>query len=335
MPEHDTYIEAFAGGCVHPNTQIDMYNGTIKNAFEVKVGDMVLTHKGNYKEVIKVFTRDYDDEVYVISGLHTFRKLIITPEHPILTMKRTSDCSVHQFRVNEYHRSCPYKHPRCKKFKVLKYTEPNNISKGDYLVYPIHKMYDNIIKNENKNYDKNQGNLLKMLGVDNESLHIQYNEILTSDKDIDTHPYLINDDFLELCGFFIAEGSFDSERRVAFSFNVNEKEYINLVKNVMQKYFNCSYKEKQIKESNSYQIVFFSRDAYIFFNTFFGRGARNKYIHRSVMELPIIKLTNLLRTYIYGDGSFDNSKINDNKEAPYISIKSVSYNLMNQIKILL
>ncbi len=327
MPEHGCYCEIFAGACIHPDTRIDMYNGLLKLASEVHVGDLVLTHKGNYKEVTKVFTRDYEGDIYVINGLHTFRRLMITPEHPVLIMKRKSNCAAHLLRATYYHKRCPYKHPKCKSYKVLKYTEPKNIEKGDYLVYPIHKAYDNVIRTREET-NKNQMTIFECLRITKEKKNIPDTSI---DKVNECHPYFLNDDFLEMCGFYIAEGSPDSKRRIAFTFNSNEKEYISLVKDVMQKYFKCSYDE-DVKE-NTCQIRFFSVDAYRFLTFFFGHGARNKYIHRSVMELPVNKLKVLLRTYIFGDGCFGHSKSNE-KDAPFISIKSVSCDLMNQLKVI-
>lgn len=319
MPEHHCYVEAFAGACVHPDTFIDMEYGLLKRICDVKVGDIVLTHKGNYKRVTKVFVRNYDADVNVIKCSHNFRYLVITPEHPVLAVQRSlTKCCVNLPRVNSYHTKCRYSSPICEAEKSVKFIKSQEINKNDYLVYPIHTMYDNII--EKKTIYKEQ---LLITDFFNEKL-VNSNILETNSINQFTPRILLEDDFLGLCGFYLAEGSIETDT-TTFTFNTKEKEYIDFVIKTMKKYFACSHNIR-IDEINSTDISFPSINAALFFKNYFSNGARDKVIHNFVMELPISKLSNLLRTYIYGDGCFDEHQIR---------IKSVSYNLINQVRILL
>jgi len=242
MPEHNCYVEAFSGACIHPLSYINMCGGFLKKASDIKIGDKVLTHKGNYRRISKVFVRDYNDDISLIYTKYTNIPLIITNEHPIFTYRR----SLHKCkwrgnlpRFNTIHNSCPYKVPRCSSSKKLEFVEVHKLGVNDYLLFPICHDYDNITKK--KKIDKHQ---LSMEDYDdNEKAETSIEYILTDLK---------NDDFLELCGFYLAEGGLEKREMVNgfyfasvhFSFNKNEEEYISFVIKTMKKYFNCEHKIK-------------------------------------------------------------------------------------------
>ncbi len=326
MPEHSCYVEAFAGACIHPFTGIDMFGGFIKKASDVKVGDIVLTHKGNYKRVTKTFIRDYDGDILLINVKYTNTPLIITLEHPLFTYRRSlHKCKWrnHLPRFNTVHKGCPYKIPSCNSGKKLEFIKSDMLNISDYLLYPICNEYDNII--EKKKIDKYQFTIEDFM--DKKETKTSIDDVLSDFR---------NDDFLELCGFYLAEGGLEKREMtngfyfasVHFSFNSNEKEYINFVIKTMDKYFNCKYKIFYTEGTNQCFIKFYSDKAGKLFNKFFGHGARNKFIHEIIFKLPIMKLTNMIRSYFYGDGSFSENK-------NLITATSVSYNLINQMKILL
>jgi len=71
--------------CITADAYITTSKG-IRNADEIKVGDYILTHKGRFRRVEKVFEREHEDELYNVKrsgGL----PLDITKLHPVLGLK--------------------------------------------------------------------------------------------------------------------------------------------------------------------------------------------------------------------------------------------------------
>lgn len=76
--------------CVHKDTKIKTSGGN-KKALDIKVGDMVLTHKNRYRKVLKTMQRTYvGDMMHIGLAKHAYYKtqkypfVSVTPEHPIL-----------------------------------------------------------------------------------------------------------------------------------------------------------------------------------------------------------------------------------------------------------
>jgi formate hydrogenlyase subunit 6/NADH:ubiquinone oxidoreductase subunit I len=71
------------GRCVPAGTPVVTSNGIAPIA-QVKVGDKVLTHRGNFKEVTKVFQRRYSGRMYTFKTLGNVESLSVTEDHPVL-----------------------------------------------------------------------------------------------------------------------------------------------------------------------------------------------------------------------------------------------------------
>lgn len=70
-------------GCCLPGQLIYTYDG-IKPIEEVKVGDLVLTHKGQFKPVLATMVRPYEGTIYGVDAWYA-NTVWLTPEHPVLT----------------------------------------------------------------------------------------------------------------------------------------------------------------------------------------------------------------------------------------------------------
>ena len=66
--------------CFVPGMLVTMADGTMKPIEEVGVGDVVITHLGNAKPVLKEFKREYVGEVIVVG--FGGKNIYCTPEHP-------------------------------------------------------------------------------------------------------------------------------------------------------------------------------------------------------------------------------------------------------------
>ena len=73
--------------CFIGDTTITTERYICRKIRDINLRDKVLTHKGRFKEVKNIFKRDYEGEIFEINcgGLSKFK---VTPEHPILVLKR-------------------------------------------------------------------------------------------------------------------------------------------------------------------------------------------------------------------------------------------------------
>lgn len=71
--------------CFPYSTKILMEDLSFKNINEVKIGDYVITHRGNIKRVLKTFKRRYNENFTELSIRGFCDKFYCTPNHPILT----------------------------------------------------------------------------------------------------------------------------------------------------------------------------------------------------------------------------------------------------------
>jgi hypothetical protein len=76
----------FQAVCLVPQTPIITNRGVIPIC-EVKPGDFVLTHRGRFREVVRVFFRQYSGTLTKITPKYTNFSIRLTPEHPILVAK--------------------------------------------------------------------------------------------------------------------------------------------------------------------------------------------------------------------------------------------------------
>ncbi|HEY4727020.1 MAG TPA: PHP domain-containing protein, partial [Actinomycetes bacterium] len=75
-------------GCLLAGQEIITADG-VKNVENVHVGDMVLTHQGRFRRVLRTMRRPYEGQAYAISlGGRYGRALTLTEEHPVLVRTR-------------------------------------------------------------------------------------------------------------------------------------------------------------------------------------------------------------------------------------------------------
>ncbi len=78
---HSTLYLMEYGCCTLPNTKV-ITNKGISNIQDIQVGDMVLTHKGRFRKVIKRTYREYDGEIRKIRTWGYNQPIYVTPDHP-------------------------------------------------------------------------------------------------------------------------------------------------------------------------------------------------------------------------------------------------------------
>lgn len=74
------------GTCFTVDTPVLLANNVYKKIGQIEIGDWVLTHLGNKKQVTNVFKRKYTGKLYTINTKH--KSVTATEEHPILVQNR-------------------------------------------------------------------------------------------------------------------------------------------------------------------------------------------------------------------------------------------------------
>jgi hypothetical protein len=90
------------GGCFIPGTSITMSDGTKKSIETVKVGDSVLTHTGEVKEVINLFERPFADLLVKINN-----SLTCTLNHEIYVVENKDIPNVNDENIHEFAKWIP------------------------------------------------------------------------------------------------------------------------------------------------------------------------------------------------------------------------------------
>ena len=123
--------------CVTPETKIMVENYLLKAIQDLKVGEMVLTHKGSYQSIVQIFKHEVKEWIYEIKTNHA-RHIEITGEHPVFVVrKKFLKCS----RSNK-RRCVPGRRLECTNctknpIEHLEEVMTKNLQVGDSLVFPI------------------------------------------------------------------------------------------------------------------------------------------------------------------------------------------------------
>ena len=188
------YIE----GCFTKGNKITT-NPDYKNIEDIKEGDKILTHNGNYKRVKEKYITPYSGTLAKIKLWgDAINEIEVTNDHPFLYVDRENK--------NERNKNW---NPR--------WNVPRYFEKGSYLALPINKtitskdFYEidiDVYKGRKKGFKKTK-------------------KKVPSTKE-----------FFKLAGYYLAEGSISSGHYLNFSFNINEREYIEEVKTYSKNYCN-------------------------------------------------------------------------------------------------
>jgi formate hydrogenlyase subunit 6/NADH:ubiquinone oxidoreductase subunit I len=207
VEEDNSYVAAnisvhncvFCGLCVEPDTPV-ITNPGVKPLSDVTVGEMLLTHTGEYRPVTKIWDMMYTGPLYRIYAFGRPQPLVCTKDHRILAVSR------------------PYGNRRdgrlARTFEPLLMTLPETLKAGDYLVSPIVK----------KTVKLNRYVADIPFGPRKKFKHLS----------LEATP-----DLFRLIGYYIAEGSCNSSA-VSFSLHKKEKGIIEDISSLSRRYFGKS-----------------------------------------------------------------------------------------------
>ncbi len=273
----DKNVFVYPAHCLIPQTKI-ITNPHAKNIEEIKVGDKVLTHLGRYRKVTQVFKRNYKGIIYHIIPWYLSLGIKVTPEHPFLAIKSYKKCKTTRGLCRPLcssANSCKRKY--FEKYK-LTWIMAKDLEKGDIIVFPRLKQ-------------------------------IKDKKFFVFTYKSKRYKIKIDTEFCRLLGYYLAEGYTNARDAIAFTFNPNEKEYIEDVKRLIKKKFGVEAKNGK----GEGDIVFYSKLLRALFEKlcYFTKPykAYNKALPDWALYLPLEKQAEILRGWFRGDKGYTSSFI--------------------------
>lgn len=140
----------------------------------------------------------------------------------------------------------------------------------------------------------------------------------------------VNEELCRLTGYFLSEGSY--QNGLVFSFNKNERDLIEDIKNISKQLFNILPSETKVI-GNAVNIEIQSKNVEIVFKEVFGikRGAHRKRVPWFIYHCDQSCINSFIYSYTRGDGSIRRMKDNTNR----IDVTSVSKDLLNDFQYVL
>lgn len=310
-----TYGEGF---CALPGQQVKTSIG-YRNIEDISVGEKVINRLGKVDTVVEIKVRNIQDKVLRIKTSRINLNLEITKEHPVYCIQDTSCKLKESWKNANLPRFCrkDCKQPYCR-FKNNTTNTPNwlnaeNLTKNSVLTYPRYKYQENnlvIDLLDFTEYYRNENN--KHIEINRDK---KFTRFITVDKDL-----------CRLLGYYLAEGHLAEDAGfIGFTFNSKEIEYIEDVKNLINKIFNSDkfYNEPIWIEGtkNTFgTICFYNKTVVQLFKYLGGKYSHHKKMIDWFKTLPTDLIKQILIGYVRGDGH-----IVDNGRG--LEIRTVSKNL--------
>lgn len=275
-------------GCGIAGTPITIGDGSFVNIEDVKIGDVVLTHKGRERRVTSLYSTDITElPLYSVSYTGGYEPLRLTAEHPILiATERSARCTYQNkpCKVGSHQSQCYWNSRKRGKVKIecgrdkdtyqydFKFVPISEVKKGDYIV----KTFPTEI-------------------VDNE---------------------VFSKDICRLLGLYLGDGyigwQWDVKEKtkkypayIGFCFNLKEKALHAEVLEILKKV--CPGKTvtpKEVPERNGYYLNVYDKDLASLFFEAGGEYSWHKKVSKEVMLLPKEKQLEIISGLFDSDGCY-------------------------------
>ena len=282
----------------------------------IKEGDLVLTHKGRYKKVVRTFSRSYSGKVIGIKLAGKNKEVSwMTEEHPVLIRNKSGDKNW-----------IP-----AKSIKFGRITTGNSIKNyHSYVCYP------------KSNYDKKNfldlSSFLNSYDWKDGKCKKEYRGRQScSWEKIDSIQYL-DYNFGKFIGLYIAEGSAAIRKDgsttglFSFSFHIEEKELHDFCIDFAAQRWGLVGKKYVYKETNKAEIVFCCKPIADMLTIICGKGSYNKHLPFDVFEWEYSSKCGIMEGVLLGDGKNPNKKTNISRQS---TLKTASKLLCFQFRRLL
>ena len=300
-------------GCFPSGVLIKTNNG-YHRIEDIRKGQKVLTHKGRFMSVVRSLWRPYKGKIIDIRVRKSNEITSLTSDHEVFAM-RTKNCTQKQRLSRICKSNCNYKACSDKFFIEYKIEKipAKELSLNDYLLFPINEEVKDIKSINLKDY-----------------LNRRLTNFRRSIKEI---PKIlkVNEDFLKLLGYWIAEGS-SHRAYIRFSLGNHEKDFAYEIKELIEKVFSIKtsiHERKGVR--TGIEITACNSNLANIFENLCGKGALNKHIPFKLQYLPLKKQKILLEAIFKGDGY--TGKVDKTKgKRFYKNITTISLVLAEQIR---
>lgn len=262
---------------------------------EIKVGDEVLSDKGNVCKVKRLFKRKYQGFLYEMN-LDKGHLLEATEEHPILGIKR--ECVIcTKVKKTTCNTNLDNKCSMCGKsnsYQESKFIPIKELKKGDYIAIPRNIRSDALLAHE-----LNQDKLARFLG------------------------------------WYLAEGCVIYSHKphiggLNFTLGITEGKYADEIRELGLSLGAKSVTVKYRRNKNTIDIFVYGKNLAELVLKLGGKGCANKKLDISVFGWSKKQHINLLQSYFLGDG---HSRYQMNKGEQY-QVVSVSKKLIEQVRLI-
>lgn len=314
--------------CLVPDEKVLTYHDGLVSIKDIKINDLVFTHKGQWKPVTDLMRRIVKEDIYCIQPYYYPDKIKLTGNHPIYSVKgkkcyqkTKSLCMAvckekERFRWGRFVNNCSKRYYRDYK---KEWVRAENVTSTDFLCIPINRkvisrteFHDRIV---HKNVLTAQDKVPKMLNYGK-------NRNLCGDKKRQKriveqkYSFVWNRHLWRFIGYWLAEGSLShlyygdgkkskTKSRINLAFNSNETEIIADVKYIVTTIF--GRKLHCYTNKNSTTLCFNHRFLSRFILDSFGEHSSKKKIPLWFEEFPLLFQKELIKGYFLGDGCYTNN----------------------------
>jgi intein/homing endonuclease len=277
--------------CFLPGTRVLMWDGTTKAIENITQGDLVVTHRGRYRKVVRLFRTPHNGPIYRWKAdKHSGEAFNITGNHPVLALQREVAFT-------------PAGRARKAVKEVPQWTSANKLGVGDLVVRR---------RSHNSIVDIQTIDLLALLGpgfVERNGLIFSCRTTGSRSGQIDGMAngiprYLpVNDDLLDLLGYYAAEGCADPKNGVRFTVHNDEMTFGDIgaeICRILASLFGLEPKINNRATPNARDIQIFSPALVAFFRAF-GKK-KDKKFPTWIIDLPPAKQARVVAALLKGDG---------------------------------
>ncbi|MFH1186666.1 MAG: DNA primase [Candidatus Levyibacteriota bacterium] len=279
--------------------------------------EFVISAKGQYQKVLAIHERNYNGDLITITTRKIRRKVRLTGDHLTLVIRPSAKHEKKFKYLSKRHKAYlryfltkpDYYFKKTEKWFPIKEIEARDLETGDILLYPINERISKV-----KNIDLNKY-------VDRRSHLGPQPSLLPVVK--------INNDFLRLIGYYVAEGS-SHRAYIRFSLGNHEADFAQEIVKIIKKIFKikATIHYRKSKEKTGIEITACHAHLANAFENLCGIHAKNKHIPFLFQELPFSQQKIILEAIHRGDGTtFKISK----SEKLHKSISTISKVLSEQI----